>query len=253
MSCWLTKKAPNILSMNTTQDQANLQNLLTGAPIIQVQRSTLGGENRASLMILVVLDEKSTWTNGIMENSRYSRFSIHADRLESFSGSTGVKFRSTKIKNIEHAAQKINEWIAKAKAWLLTKSPNIVPTTKEMTMNDFNATIETFRASVEKMMNDNASAMYGTQPRHSAYVITLEAGPKYVRVVRQEKQLGSGDITSRSVYCFIQKDNGDILKAAGWKAPAKTARGNIFNTEQLQGCGPYGVQYLRWLTYSNHP
>ena len=112
-------------------------------------------------------------------------------------------------------------------------------------MNDFNTTLETFRANVEKLMNDNASTMYGTKPRHSTYLVTLEIGPKYVRVVRQEKQLASGDITGRSVYCFIQKDNGDILKAAGWKAPAKHARGNIFNTEQLQGCGAYGVQYLR--------
>jgi hypothetical protein len=97
--------------MNTTQDQETLQILLTGAPLIKVQRSTLGGEQNASLMILVVLDDKSTWTNGILENSRYARFSIHKDRLESFSNSTKVKFRSCKIKSIDHAAQKINNWI----------------------------------------------------------------------------------------------------------------------------------------------
>lgn len=97
--------------MNTTQDQETLQNLITGAPLIKVQRSTLGGEQNASLMILVVLDDKSTWTNGIMENARYARFSIHKDRIESFSNSTGLHFRAGKIKSIEHAAQKINYWI----------------------------------------------------------------------------------------------------------------------------------------------
>lgn len=102
--------------MNSTQDQETLQALIKGAPLIQVQRSTLGGEANASLMILIVLDDRATWANGIMENSRYSRFSIHSDqRLSSFSGSTGVKFRAGKIKSIEHAAQRINEWIEKCK------------------------------------------------------------------------------------------------------------------------------------------
>lgn len=33
----------------------------------------------------------------------------------------------------------------------------------------------------------------------------------------------------RSVYCFIDLSNGDILKSAGWKAPAKGKRGSILN------------------------
>jgi hypothetical protein len=112
---------------------------------------------------------------------------------------------------------------------------------------DFNATIETFRAAVEKMMNDNSEQMYARDGMTRSFVnlVTLEAGPKFVRVVRQEKRLDTGEINHRSVYCFVQKDNGDILKAAGWKAPAKTARGSIYNAEQLKGCGPYGVAYLR--------
>ena len=32
---------------------------------------------------------------------------------------------------------------------------------------------------------------------------------------------------SRSVYCFINKRNGEILKSAGWRAPAKGARGSV--------------------------
>src|SRR6056297_756156 len=32
-----------------------------------------------------------------------------------------------------------------------------------------------------------------------------------------------------SVYCFVDKTNGDILMAATWKAPAKGSRGNIYN------------------------
>ena len=32
---------------------------------------------------------------------------------------------------------------------------------------------------------------------------------------------------SRSVYCFINKRNGEILKAAGWRGPAKGSRGSV--------------------------
>ena len=33
--------------------------------------------------------------------------------------------------------------------------------------------------------------------------------------------------TSRSVYCFIEKSTGIILKSAGWRAPAKGPRGSV--------------------------
>lgn len=51
-----------------------------------------------------------------------------------------------------------------------------------------------------------------------------ENGQKYSRIV----------VTSngqRSVYCFVDLTNGDILKNAGWKAPAKGKRGSIWNDD----------------------
>jgi len=36
---------------------------------------------------------------------------------------------------------------------------------------------------------------------------------------------------SRSVYCFVDKRNGDIFKSAGWRAPAKGVRGSILNVD----------------------
>lgn len=59
-------------------------------------------------------------------------------------------------------------------------------------------------------------------------------GVKYLRITVTQQYAGpNGSISDgqRSVYCFIDLRNGDILKAAGWKAPAKGARGNIFNDE----------------------
>jgi hypothetical protein len=49
-----------------------------------------------------------------------------------------------------------------------------------------------------------------------------------------------------SIYCFIDKINGDVLKAASRLAPAKHARGNIFDADNgLKFMGPYGAAYLR--------
>lgn len=69
--------------------------------------------------------------------------------------------------------------------------------------------------------------------------ITLEAGSKNVRVVHQSAG-------SRSVYCFVRKEDGAILKSAGWKMSAKGARGSIYNPESYAKADPYGSWlYLR--------
>ena len=54
--------------------------------------------------------------------------------------------------------------------------------------------------------------------------IEFETGSKYVKVVSIS---GGG---SRSVHCFVEKANGNILRAASWKAPARNfIRGNVFD------------------------
>jgi hypothetical protein len=54
--------------------------------------------------------------------------------------------------------------------------------------------------------------------------IEFEPGSKYVKVVK----ISSGG--SRSVHSFVEKETGNIWKAASWKAPAKNfARGNVFD------------------------
>jgi hypothetical protein len=69
-------------------------------------------------------------------------------------------------------------------------------------------------------------------------IITVQNGQKNVRIVRTQEGM-----TSDSVHCFINKENGDILKAAGWKAPAKHARGNIY-VDLLKGVNVWGADYL---------
>lgn len=47
-----------------------------------------------------------------------------------------------------------------------------------------------------------------------------------------------------SVFCFVDMTNGDVLKSASWKTPAKGARGNIFDEHNgLARITPYGAAY----------
>jgi len=72
--------------------------------------------------------------------------------------------------------------------------------------------------------------------------ITFTTGGKYIKVI--DDKYGDGE--SCSVYAFIDKSSGDLLKPASWKAPAKHARSNIFNEDYgMSACGYYGVAYLR--------
>ncbi len=72
-----------------------------------------------------------------------------------------------------------------------------------------------------------------------AAVNLMQGGKKYIRVISEEPG-------SRSVYCFVDAETGDILKADGWKRPAKGARGSIFSSDwKGYGCTEYGAAYAR--------
>ena len=68
-----------------------------------------------------------------------------------------------------------------------------------------------------------------TGTEHFGYKFLIEPGRKYFKII----QYGTYDgvIISeghRSVHAFVDKLTGDLYKAAGWKAPAKGARYNLF-------------------------
>ena len=67
-------------------------------------------------------------------------------------------------------------------------------------------------------------------------------GKKYVRIAK----LNYAEDQHGSAFCFIERSTGNILKAAGWKVPAKHARGNINTpTHGVEFVGAYGPAYLR--------
>jgi hypothetical protein len=64
-------------------------------------------------------------------------------------------------------------------------------------------------------------------------------GKKYVRVF-----VDQGGITGKSAFCFVDKATGDVLKADGWKRPARGPRGSIY-TPAKYGIDQYGAHYAR--------
>lgn len=75
--------------------------------------------------------------------------------------------------------------------------------------------------------------------------VEIEEGNRYIRVKVNEYDFAG--VKKRSqIHTFIDRTNGDILKAATWKAPQKNGvRGNIFNEEPTTGVNYFGAIYLR--------
>lgn len=100
---------------------------------------------------------------------------------------------------------------------------------------EFYEALEVFLVGLNDMIERNHEAHF---PSLKMPVLSLEEGSKLVRVVRDSGQ--------KSVHCFIDKNNGDVLKAASWKAPAPHPRGNIYDPDNgMSAVGPYGAKYLK--------
>lgn len=110
----------------------------------------------------------------------------------------------------------------------------------------FAQALENFQQNLAKLCNDALCANFDKLAEIEQIKIELEEGIKFVRVVRTVMHKPTNSVQSRSAHCFIEKATGNILKAAGWKAPErKNPRGNIFNQNNLGGVTQYGVVYLR--------
>ena len=66
--------------------------------------------------------------------------------------------------------------------------------------------------------------------------ITIKTGRKFIKIIRDNSVWGFV-AKADGVHKGIPMKMGDVLKAAGWSAPAKHTRGNIFDDNQ---------DYFRW-------
>ena len=75
------------------------------------------------------------------------------------------------------------------------------------------------------------------------YAFGCDEGPKYTRIWRGERWKNQyteelGEVIHKSVFCFVDQE-GNIYKPAGWKAPAKGARGHLDGFAPLDGADLY--------------
>ena len=66
--------------------------------------------------------------------------------------------------------------------------------------------------------------------------ITIKSGRKFVKIIRDSSVWGF-IVKEDGIHKGVPVNRGDVLKAAGWNAPAKHTRGNIFDDNQ---------DYFRW-------
>lgn len=101
-------------------------------------------------------------------------------------------------------------------------------------LRDFGASLQVFVDGVNKILTDH----HGSAPYPKDVVSIDPKGIRYVRIVKRRED-ANPHVLDGSVYCFIDKETGDVLKAEGWKKPAKHPRGNIYNPD-------HGLSRMRW-------
>jgi len=92
-------------------------------------------------------------------------------------------------------------------------------------MQDFDTALTTFIAGCQEIIDLQNLAIPAT--------LVNVGGRRYRKIAKAEY----GKVSS--VYCFVDTTNGNVLKPASWKAPAKHARGNIFDNHN-------GLRLMSW-------
>lgn len=110
-------------------------------------------------------------------------------------------------------------------------------TTATFTPEQFQAALDGYVAKLTERSAAHYAAHYTNL---TAPTFEVHPGKRYMKIVTCSEGQG------RSVHTFVDRTNGNVLKAAGWAAPAKHARGSIFSDKNgMEACSVYGGNYLR--------
>jgi hypothetical protein len=119
-------------------------------------------------------------------------------------------------------------------------------TATQIDHTEFAAKFQTWVDGCNAIREAYFSKHYPSLHARTRYALEQEHGKRYIRIVDTEYNRETGEKHSGSVYAFIDATNGDVLKAASYKTPAKQSRGNIFDEHNgLKAMGPHGTAYLR--------
>ena len=101
---------------------------------------------------------------------------------------------------------------------------------------EFNSFFAGAKALYEANLKKVGPSLYEMylDPNIETYSFNFKNGRKYIKI-----------IAGGCAWGFVNKENGDVLKAASWNAPATHARGNIYDESNgLSRITAYGPMYL---------
>ena len=117
-------------------------------------------------------------------------------------------------------------------------------------VNDYaNAITENYKRYHINTLNRNLHGNYPEYAREQLDAIEngtanlmkfkVYSGKKYYKIVQQEfetweKSKYYGQYRDGSVHCFVDKETGDVYKAASWRSPAKHIRFSLQNEADVR-------------------
>lgn len=102
----------------------------------------------------------------------------------------------------------------------------------------------TFQTRLNSFLTSAQDMIHNTMQKTYFYELSIKAGKKYVKILATVNH--NGNKGQQSLFCFINMENGDILKAESYSKPHPTPRGNIFSEDLgMSGINTYGANYIR--------
>jgi hypothetical protein len=112
---------------------------------------------------------------------------------------------------------------------------------QEPSGEDIRAFVERCQAVIKSAELCRSAATGSDYCPKNPSILSVTMGKKYAKIVSTIKGTNQS-----AAWAFVNLGNGDVLKAATWSAPAKHARGNIFDEfEGMKFIDAYGPAYLR--------
>ena len=122
--------------------------------------------------------------------------------------------------------------------------PVVSNTTKTLKVNGKNGL--SFDEAMDNLfvkIQENYDERYMGSSVEKKLELSLKPGRKFIKVVEGSRVWGFIAKVD-GIHKGIPMLKGDILKAAGWKAPAKHSRGSIFDKEMHKSFSWTGPNYL---------
>lgn len=178
--------------------------------------------------LLTLIAEVDKQAKAIMNSMNYGGYSL---------GQTILEDMKAKQSQLEVLFSKKEFLRGQYVTFLSMKTEETPVAEKKEESKNFNSCFTEYVQGVQEIINQDFAKSY---PNLEVPVLKFDDGRKYLKVVftRNDKV--------ESVHSFVDKTTGDIFKPATFKAPAKHARGNIFNENPVSCIDVKGnVVYLK--------